>query len=388
MRKIAAILASIFALAPALALAANILPQGVTQFSDNNGAPLAAGKVFFYTAPGSTVLKNTWQDSGQSVLNSNPVQLDIGGRAVIYGSGSYYEVVQDVNGNQIWAGTTQDPAATGPIWAGTSTGSPNAQVVSALGFTNGNGQQVLFQAGFTNTGAMTLNAGTGAIQVVADTSIGPVPLAANSVVLGNVVTAIYDAPNWHILTPAPAAALPPGTLEDYAGQSLPNGFLWADGNCVSSTTYSALFSAIGNTYAQVACPAGQFRLPDGAGRVYAGWNANTGVDGRLTNATMSATGVGGNGGTELVTLSTTQLPAFTPSGTVNLTPGSVTVGQASASSSPNAPTGSTVTFFNQNSNQTFGVTGASATFSGNSIGGGGTTPIVQPTLIVSKIIKY
>lgn len=82
-------------------LAQQILPEGLTQFTDGNGAPLAAGNVYFYI-PNTTTGKTTWSDSALSVPNANPVPLDAAGRAPIWGKGSYRQIVKDVNGNTIW----------------------------------------------------------------------------------------------------------------------------------------------------------------------------------------------------------------------------------------------------------------------------------------------
>lgn len=46
--------------------------------------------------------KNTWQDSGQTILNANPIVLDSRGQAVIYGTGNYRQIVTDSLGNTIW----------------------------------------------------------------------------------------------------------------------------------------------------------------------------------------------------------------------------------------------------------------------------------------------
>lgn len=78
-----------------------LLPNGKQSFFDNNGDPLAGGTVTFYI-PGTTTEKDTWQDRDQSALNTNPVVLDAGGRAVIWGSGAYRQVVKDSLGNLIW----------------------------------------------------------------------------------------------------------------------------------------------------------------------------------------------------------------------------------------------------------------------------------------------
>lgn len=103
-RGFAALLGLAFAILPGAsvpAIAQQILPEGLTQFTDGNGSPLAAGSVAFYI-PNTLTGKTTWSDSALTVPNSNPVALDANGRAPIWGKGSYRQVVKDVNGNQIW----------------------------------------------------------------------------------------------------------------------------------------------------------------------------------------------------------------------------------------------------------------------------------------------
>ena len=80
------------------------LPQ---QFFDNNGDPLAGGKVFFYQAGTSTKL-DTWQDAGGTVPNANPVVLDSSGRANIFFGPYTYDVL-------ICTSTASDPPSGGEI---------------------------------------------------------------------------------------------------------------------------------------------------------------------------------------------------------------------------------------------------------------------------------
>lgn len=87
---------------------AEILPNALTQFVDSNGKPLAGGSVYFYI-PNTTTKKDTYQDSAQTILNTNPVILDANGQASIWGTGSYRQVVFDSLGNQIWDQITQNP---------------------------------------------------------------------------------------------------------------------------------------------------------------------------------------------------------------------------------------------------------------------------------------
>jgi len=94
---------SAFLLTTSALQSATLLPNGQQQFVDGNGQPYASGTVTFYSNfPTCSVLKNTWSNSAQTVLNTNPVVLDSAGRATICGSGTYCQVLKDKNGNTIW----------------------------------------------------------------------------------------------------------------------------------------------------------------------------------------------------------------------------------------------------------------------------------------------
>lgn len=82
-----------------------LIPNGKQTFFDQYGVPLAGGTVTFYI-PGTTTPKDTYQDIDLTILNTNPVQLDAAGTAVIWGSGAYRQIVMDSNGVTIWDQTT------------------------------------------------------------------------------------------------------------------------------------------------------------------------------------------------------------------------------------------------------------------------------------------
>jgi len=97
-----------------------LLPNAKQQFVDALGVPLGLGQVFFYV-PGTTTFKNTWQDNQQVTLNANPVQLDSAGRAIVFGSGDYRQIVQDKNANTIWDQISSSPGTDlAPILAASS----------------------------------------------------------------------------------------------------------------------------------------------------------------------------------------------------------------------------------------------------------------------------
>lgn len=82
-------------------MTASLLPNGKQQFIDINGKPLVAGTVGMYVA-GTLIPKDTWQNSIQTILNTNPIILDSRGQAIIYGTGVYRQIVKDAQGNLIW----------------------------------------------------------------------------------------------------------------------------------------------------------------------------------------------------------------------------------------------------------------------------------------------
>jgi len=73
-----------------------LLTPPFLQFFDNNGDPLANGKVYTYAA-GTTTPKATFTTQAGDVEAANPVILDSAGRATIWIVGSYKFVVTDSN---------------------------------------------------------------------------------------------------------------------------------------------------------------------------------------------------------------------------------------------------------------------------------------------------
>ena len=86
-----------------------LLPPPELQFCDQNGQPYAGGSLYTYV-PGTTTPLPTWQDAGQTTLNTNPIILDTAGRAIVYGSGAYRFLLQDQFGNTVYDQLTAEPA--------------------------------------------------------------------------------------------------------------------------------------------------------------------------------------------------------------------------------------------------------------------------------------
>lgn len=77
---------------------------------------------------------------------------------------------------------------------------------------------------------------------------------------------------------APATAIPPGGIVEYAGLAAPTGFLLCDGSTVSRTTYAALFAAIGVAWNTGGEAGTVFRLPDMRGRIPVGIGSHADVN--------------------------------------------------------------------------------------------------------------
>src|SRR5262245_56510264 len=88
------------------------VPPGKQTFVGIDGAPLAGGFLHHYV-PGGSVRKDTWQDYEQVTLNTNPIELDERGQCMVFGNGAYRQVLEDVDGNEIWdRNTTVGPNPT------------------------------------------------------------------------------------------------------------------------------------------------------------------------------------------------------------------------------------------------------------------------------------
>lgn len=247
----------VYLIGGSIATAGTLLPNGEQYFTDNNGLPLSAGCVFFYV-PGGTTPKATYQNSAQTTANTNPVQLDAAGRAIIYGTGTYRQIVTAVGsggtcspaGAQIWDQLTADTASSITIYAGASAGTPNAITVTAPAFSGVDGQVINYIPTNTNTAAATINPSSfGAVSIVRDSATGPGALTGGELVATNAVSLIYDATagTFHILSPVTwpnTSGVPVGTIIHLAGFTAPTNYAFAYGQAVSRTTYAGLFSVL------------------------------------------------------------------------------------------------------------------------------------------------
>lgn len=191
---------------------------------------------------------------------------------------------------------------------------------------------------------------------------------------------------------ATAATFPVGSVIDFAGQTPPDGWVLCGGQALSRTTYAALFAVIGTTYGS---PDGNsFNVPDLRGRVTAGrdFTVAGNTSNRLTNATISPSAgvLAGAGGAQTHTLTEGQMPVHTHAVT-----GSTNAAGEHAHTVPAINpevTGSLSTGFGGPSTSvettsTAGSHSHTISVSAANAGGGQAHPIVQPTLILNKLIK-
>lgn len=235
------------------AQAASLLPNAEQTFVDQNGKPLASGCVYFYV-PGTSTPKDTFANPEGTTTNTNPVVLDLAGRAIIYGVGTYRQVVVKApclpSGEQVWDQLTADPSSSITIFAGASSGTPNAVTVNAPSFTGQDGQIINYISTYTNSGGVTFNPSDfGNVPVVRDGATGPSPLTGGELVATNAVSLMYDATAgvFHIMSPITwpnTSGVPVGTIIPVSTFIAPTNFAFAYGQAVSRTLYPVLLAAM------------------------------------------------------------------------------------------------------------------------------------------------
>lgn len=216
---------------------------------------LAGGSVGFFI-PNTSTVKQTWQNSGETVLNQNPVPLDANGCAIIYGAGTYKMVVQDSLGNTVYTAiTAATNGSNGIFWAAQAGGTGNAITVTNTNFALQDGYNLQFLALNANTGPTTITvSGGAAIPIVNDTPTGPAALSGGEIGPGNTPMLTYDAGSaeFHIVNPASAGSssgssvnlFPPQGYLNLVGQSSGDVIQTSDVTGVGTIFYSPF---VGNT---------------------------------------------------------------------------------------------------------------------------------------------
>jgi len=156
-------------------------------------APLGNGWLTFYES-GTTVFQAVYADAAQTIPLANPLQLDPNGQATFYlGAGLSYKIdLMDSNlvGQTGWP---IDPVTTAIGLSAISpvTGSPNAVVMSlSAALVYSSGLYIGFNPLSNNTGAVTIDAGGGAVNLTRNDGVA---LASGDLVAGGTYTALYNA---------------------------------------------------------------------------------------------------------------------------------------------------------------------------------------------------
>ena len=77
------------------------LADGTKTFYDDNGAPLALGKLYFYLA-GTNTAMDTFEEVGETTANTNPVIIDADGlMPAVYYTGSARIILNDADDVQV-----------------------------------------------------------------------------------------------------------------------------------------------------------------------------------------------------------------------------------------------------------------------------------------------
>ena len=238
----------------------------------------------------------------------------------------------------------------------TSGGSANAQTlaIDSQYVAHRAGDSIKFTAGFTNTGAATFNINS--IGALAIQKQG-LALTGGEIVKGEIIEVVYDGAVFQLKHSGRMI----GEMAIWPTNTAPAGWLLCYGQVISTTTYAALYSIIGHTFA--ADPGGgNFTLPDMRGRIPLGQDDMGGASAnRVTSA--QADSIGGVDGAETHTLLEAEMPAHTHTASG--------VNKSAGGASPDTGSGT-----------------ASSAMTTDATGGGGAHNNVQPYLTVNYIIKF
>lgn len=221
-------------------------PLPKMQFFDANGEPLVGGKLYTYAA-GTTTPLATYTSSSGAVSNTNPVILDARGEANVWLALQAYKfkltTAADV---EIW---TVDNVTSGETFgasqwltsiAGTNT---ITATLSSANFTAyAAGQTFSFRAVNANTGAVTLNINSLGAKAV--TKTGAVALIANDILVGQVVTVVYDGTRFQITNMLNWEA--PGPI----GTTIPSAAVFESCSVNTSLSSSDTLDVLGDTTLQ------------------------------------------------------------------------------------------------------------------------------------------
>lgn len=359
---------------------ATLLPNAIQYFMDANGKPLANGKVYMYT-PSTTTPKTTWTTANKAVAQPQPfIPLGIAGKPAnpIYGDGSYRQLVKDAAGNTIWDFNTS------------STGGGSSPVVPTIGDGMAVGT-ILSYNGLVAPANYMFAAGQTVLRTSFPDLLNAITSTQSIICTAgtNIVSNFSDVSQFAAGMPIEVPCLAPGTqLSTFISSTA----MTVTTNATVSGVFTAQVFPAGNGNGSTT-----FNLPDSRGRALAGRdNMNGTAANRLIapyfDPTANGTGISRGGGSASRALLATNLPPYTPSGTI--TNGAITsIFTGSGSQQALGPGGGSEGFSTGSLGHsipagTVANTQAASTFAGNPQGGTGFAfGIVMPTLLTNAIIK-
>jgi microcystin-dependent protein len=254
-----------------------------------------------------------------------------------------------------------------------------------------NGQVIAFTPHATNGATVTLNVDSLGAKPLR--SAPSVELPAGVLVQGTPYVALYNSSDAAFYLQSFFSnpySIPIGASVDFWGSTAPNSsFVLAYGQAISRTTYSTLFSLFSTTYGS-GDGSTTFNVPDLRGRVTAGKDDMGGSAASRLTATglgVAGTTLGNAGASETYTLVTSNLPPYTPSGSIGGTGLSSDSNFQKNSSTITVSTGgaNTVPLVTNNS---VSIAGSQYSFTGTAQGGTSAAfSRCQPTIIANKLLR-
>jgi hypothetical protein len=340
--------------------------------STSINSSLAGGSVGYYV-PTTLTTKQTWQNSGETVLNSNPVPLDANGCAIVYGNGIYRQIVKDSLGNTVWDALTASTGSGGG-GGGTTVGDGNivgtilpwSGLIAPPNYIFAYGQPIS-----RATYPLFFNTVTISTNIVCSSGI-------------NVLSGIADTQNIRIGAPVEASCVAPGTVVTVVNPAS----VTISNNATTSTSVVATFFPFGDGDG-----ATTFNAPDLRGLVPMGRNNMGGVASSHMSSTAnypSPNSVGGIGGSQGQQLFTANLPPYTPAGTI--TNGAISApvsgGVLGGTAVSNAVAGAGIAALIGSTGIVVTPSQAPSIFTGTPQGGTSAVfPTTQPSVALNYIVK-
>lgn len=355
---------------PVLAQDAGLLNMGVQQFFNNNGDPLSSGKVYFYEV-GTSTFKDTYTSSAATTINPNPITLNAGGKSPnggIYGIGTYRQVVRDKNNNLIWDAVTSPTGGGGSTPTDVGDGNlvgtvlPWASLVAPNQYLFAYGQEINrsaypeFYTAITLQSNVICSSASNILTGLVDTSQIPIGAAVELSLCVNPGTTVVSKTASTVTLSNPSSV---------SINSVATFFPFGNGN--GSTT---------------------FNVPDLRDLTIIGRPNMGGTDRGLISEAFYTTNPAAQGAvksSQSVVLTTSNLPPYTPAGTIVSTAG--TISSLAQQGGLNA---GGILFASNTAGFSFGIAGPTitSTFTGTAQGGT-SVPVatIQPSMTMNYIIK-